>query len=66
MTSFLTHQHYKRESFPASYGHQLTERKKIKKYSYSPSDKIGKGFSSVVYKGTNDETSTFEFKQIKL
>lgn len=30
---------------------------KIKNYSYSPLDQIGKGFSSIVYKGTNDETS---------
>jgi hypothetical protein len=26
---------------------------KIKQYSYSPADKLGKGFSSVVYKGIN-------------
>lgn len=34
-------------------------KKKVKEYSYSPSDRIGKGFSSVVYKGTNDNTSKF-------
>jgi uncharacterized protein YxeA len=27
--------------------------KKIKHYSYSGLDKIGKGFSSIVYRGTN-------------
>ena len=32
-------------------------RKKIKDYSYNPSYRIGKGFSSIVYKGTNDNTS---------
>jgi hypothetical protein len=32
--------------------------KKIKDYSYNPADRIGKGFSSIVYKGTNDTTST--------
>ena len=28
--------------------------KKIKNYSYNPLDSIGKGFSSVVYRGQND------------
>lgn len=32
-------------------------RKKIKDYSYSTIDRIGKGFSSIVYKGVNDRTS---------
>lgn len=27
--------------------------KKIKDYSYNPNDRIGKGFSSIVYKGIN-------------
>lgn len=31
--------------------------KKVKNYSYNPLDRIGKGFSSIVYKGTNDSTS---------
>ncbi len=31
--------------------------KKIKDYSYNPVDRIGKGFSSIVYKGINDITS---------
>lgn len=26
---------------------------KIRQYSYSPNDKLGKGFSSIVYKGLN-------------
>ena len=33
-------------------------KKKVSHFSYSPSDKIGKGFSSVVYKATNELTST--------
>lgn len=33
-----------------------TSRKKIEDYSYGLFDKIGKGFSSVVYKGRNDLT----------
>lgn len=33
--------------------------KKIKNYSYNPLDEIGKGFSSRVYKGQNDENSKF-------
>jgi len=36
-----------------------TNRKKVKDFSYHPSDKIGKGFSSVVFKGTNDNTSIY-------
>jgi len=31
-------------------------RKKIEDYSYGLKDMIGKGFSSVVYRGTNDKT----------
>lgn len=34
-----------------------TSRKKIKNYSYSLTDRIGKGFSSIVYKGQNDDSS---------
>jgi SNF-related kinase len=33
-------------------------RKKIKNFSYMLSDRIGKGYSSVVYKGKNDSTGT--------
>jgi hypothetical protein len=32
-------------------------RKKIENYSYGLKDWIGKGYSSVVFKGINDETS---------
>lgn len=31
--------------------------RKVKNYSYNPLDSIGKGFSSVVYRGQNEETS---------
>jgi hypothetical protein len=51
--SYLT-----RESHSFSHGTSGSSRKKIKHFSYSPFDKIGKGFSSVVYRGTNDNTST--------
>ena len=32
-------------------------RKKIEKYSFALGDRIGRGFSSIVYKGQNDITS---------
>jgi hypothetical protein len=35
---------------------QTSSRKKIKHYSYSSADRIGKGYSSVVYLGRNDNT----------
>lgn len=35
---------------------QGNARKVIENYSYALIDAIGKGFSSVVYKGRNDET----------
>lgn len=41
----------------ASYG----SVKKIKNYSYNPLDSIGKGFSSVVYRGQNDDNSTYSY-----
>lgn len=31
-------------------------RKKIEQYSYGLADSIGKGYSSVVYRGRNDQT----------
>ena len=31
--------------------------KKIKNFTYLPEDRIGKGYSSVVYKGKNELTS---------
>lgn len=60
MTSYLT-----RESHSFSHGSSGAGRKKIKHFSYSPLDKIGKGFSSVVYRGTNDNTSTARPTQTK-
>ena len=33
-------------------------RKRLDQYSYSPSNNIGKGYSSYVYKGKNDLTGT--------
>jgi len=35
-----------------------TFRKKIENYSFLLSDKIGRGFSSTVYRGINELTST--------
>jgi hypothetical protein len=35
-----------------------TIRKKISQYSYLASETIGKGYSSLVYKGINDATGT--------
>lgn len=32
-------------------------RKKIENYSFSLTDRIGKGYTSIVYKGRNDITS---------
>ena len=37
----------------------LATRKKLEDYSYSLSHNIGKGYSSQVYRGRNDITSTF-------
>jgi len=31
--------------------------RRVKNYSYSPLESIGKGFSSIVYRGHNDENS---------
>ena len=45
---------YRRES-------SANNKKKIKHFSYSESDKIGKGYSSIVYKGTNTTTSMDTF-----
>ena len=36
-------------------------RKKIEMFSYGLGDEIGKGYSSKVYKGRNDETCSFSF-----
>lgn len=34
-------------------------QKRINQYSYANTDTIGKGFSSQVYKGKNDQTGKF-------
>jgi hypothetical protein len=39
-----------------NYQQERGERKMIKNYSYGLNDKIGKGYSSIVYKGRNDIT----------
>jgi hypothetical protein len=41
-----------------SANHSNTQKRKIKHFSYSECDRIGKGYSSIVYKGTNNLTST--------
>lgn len=46
-----------RENHSYSHTSTVSNLKKIKNYSYSPLDKIGKGFSSIVYRGTNDQNS---------
>ena len=33
-------------------------KRKVKNYVYSPEDRIGKGYSSVVYRGINEQNST--------
>lgn len=45
--------------------HSVNQKKKIKHFSYSESDRIGKGYSSIVYRGTNDHTSTNLSKQMR-
>ena len=37
----------------------LYTRKKIENYSYGLNDEIGKGYSSKVYRGRNDDNSIF-------
>lgn len=59
MTSYLSY-NYKKPSTSHS-STSSDSRKKIKHFSYSMNDKIGKGFSSIVYKGTNDLTSNLIF-----
>lgn len=57
MTSYLSYNYKKPSSlYPGS---SSESKKKIKHFSYSPADKIGKGFSSIVYKGSNDLTSIY-------
>ena len=62
MTSFLTKEH---NSFSMG-GQGTLNRKKIKHFSYSSSDRIGKGYSSVVYRGKNDQTGKLGSTQMKL
>ncbi len=45
---------------------QESATKKVKHFSYSQDLKIGKGYSSVVYRGTNDLTSIILAIKIKL
>lgn len=40
-------------------------RKKLEDYSYLLSDNIGKGYSSQVFKGRHDSTSTYCFIEMK-
>ena len=37
--------------------HSAGQRKKIKNFTYSENDRIGKGYSSIVYRGLNELTS---------
>lgn len=39
-----------------SYSGSQTAKKKIKNFAYSTLDRIGKGYSSIVYKGINETT----------
>ncbi len=41
-------------------------RKKIENYSYGLNDVIGKGYSSQVYKGRNDNNGTYIFLSIDI
>lgn len=52
MTSYLSHNHFKADMLH-DFNSSTAAKKKVKNYSYSASDKIGKGFSSVVYRGLN-------------
>ena len=59
MTSYLSYNNSKPSSVNLNSSQPL--RKKIKNFSYNMNDKIGKGFSSIVYKGSNDLTSILSF-----
>lgn len=59
MTSYLSYNYKKPSSSSGTSSNSL--KKKIKHFSYSSTDKIGKGFSSIVYKGYNDLTSKIFF-----
>jgi len=57
MTSYLSREHHS-YSMPSAHG-----KRKIKNFTYSPSDRVGKGYSSVVYRGKNENTGTSIFTQ---
>ena len=44
---------------------QRQQTKKVKHFSYNTEDKIGKGYSSVVYRGINDITSRVYISQMR-
>ena len=52
--------HYRHHSTSSYHG-----TKKIKNFTYLPEDRIGKGYSSVVYKGKNEHTSNPQIIQMK-
>lgn len=54
MTSFLSNLPLFKKDSSSS----LSNRRKVKHFSYSPDDKIGKGYSSIVYRGLNELNST--------
>ena len=52
------HSYYSKHDMIRSSSLSTGGKKKVKHFSFSFIDRIGKGFSSTVYKGTNDQTST--------
>lgn len=54
LSYYSNNQKFENRGRSASFGNA---KKKIKHFSYQLTDRIGKGFSSVVYKGTNENTS---------
>ena len=40
-------------------------RKKIENFSYGLNDQIGKGYSSQVYRGRNDDTGNFSIRSFR-
>lgn len=42
---------------------QIEMRKRVGQYSYESKDAIGKGYSSVVYRGVNDSSGTLSLTQ---
>ena len=41
-------------------------RKSVGQYNYSPKDVIGKGYSSTVYRATNEQNGTPPLTQVRL